>query len=91
MPAIPGIRWSATSSATCSCRVADLAEQLKRLGAGARPDDPVALAESAAQIAGDGGQHGRLVVDGEDHRPAGASVGLVGVRGGGGGGHGLLP
>ena len=68
MPAMPGMRWSAISSATWSPRVRSSAQQLERLGARAGAQDPVALAEAAPQVARDGGQHGRLVVDGHDRR-----------------------
>ena len=69
MPAIPGMRWSAISSATWSPRVRSCAQQLERLGARACAQDPVALAEAAPQVARDRGQHGRLVVDGDDRGP----------------------
>ena len=49
---------------------AQLAQQLERLGARGRPQDPVALAEAAAQVARDGGQHRGLVVDGDDRGTA---------------------
>ncbi len=45
-----------------------LAQEVERLRAGRRPEDPEALAEAAAQVAADGGEHGGLVVDGEDRR-----------------------
>ncbi len=47
---------------------ARLAQDLQRIGARAGAQDAEALAEAAAQVARDGGQHGRLVVDGEDRR-----------------------
>ena len=43
-----------------------LAQQVQRLGAGARAQDPEALAEAAPQVARDGREHGGLVVDRED-------------------------
>ena len=49
---------------------AHLREQLERLGAGGRPQDPVALAEAPPQVAGDRGEHDGLVVDGDDRRTA---------------------
>ena len=64
------MRWSAISSATWSPRVRSSREQLERLGAGAGAQDPVALAEAAPQVARDGGQHGGLVVDGDDRGAA---------------------
>ena len=66
MPDRPGIRWSATSSATCSPRRPSFAQRLERLVARAGADDPVALAESAPQIARHGGEDDRLVVDYDD-------------------------
>ena len=45
---------------------AQLLEDVERLGAGGGAQDPVALAEAAPQVARDGGEHGGLVVDGED-------------------------
>ena len=44
----------------------DLPQQAERLRAGRRAEGPVALAEAAAQVPGDGRQNARLVVDGED-------------------------
>ena len=52
------------------------AQQLERLGARGRAQDPVALAEAAPQVARDRGQHRRLVVDGDDR---GAPLALRGV------------
>ena len=61
-------------------RMRGLWTHLERLGAGGGAHDPVALAEAAAQVAGDGGEDGRLVVDGEDHRAA-LALALAGVGG----------
>jgi hypothetical protein len=47
---------------------AQLAQHLERLGARARPQDPVALPEAAAQIPGDRAQHRRLVIDSQNRR-----------------------
>ena len=66
------MRWSAMSSATWSPRVTSSREDLERLRAGAGAQDAVALAELAAQVAGDGGEDRGLVVDGEDRGTAGA-------------------
>ena len=78
------MRWSAISSATWSPRVRSSREQLQRLGPGARAQDPVALAEAAAQVARDGGEHRGLVVDGDDRGSslAAAVGGLAGHAGG---------
>ncbi len=78
-PAIPGMRWSATSIATCSPRLRSSLQELERLGARAGAQDPVALAEAAAQVARDRRQHGRLVVDRQEHGPLGQWP-LVGGR-----------
>ena len=48
---------------------AQLREDLERLGARARAQDPVALAEAAPQVARDRRQHDGLVVDGDDRGP----------------------
>jgi hypothetical protein len=45
---------------------ADLPEELEPLGARAGAHHAIPLAETAPQIAGDGSQHGRLVVDRHD-------------------------
>ena len=68
------MRWSATSSATCSPRVTSSFSAAERLGAGGRAHDPVALAELAAQVARDGGEHGGLVVDGDDRGRCGGGA-----------------
>ena len=49
---------------------AELLQELERLGARGGAQDPVALAEAAPQVARDRGEHGGLVVDGEDRRAA---------------------
>ena len=64
---------------------ADLADEVQRLGAGGRAQDPVAVAEAAAQVAGDGGEDRGLVVDGDD-RGAALALAPGGGRLGGGGG-----
>ena len=46
------------------------AEQVERLGARGGAQDAVALAEAAAQVARDGGEHGWLVIDGDDRGAA---------------------
>jgi hypothetical protein len=59
---------------------AHLAQEIERLGARPGAQDAVALAEAAAQVARHRGQHGRLVVDGEDGGPAlpwGGRLGLA--------------
>ena len=76
MPDMPGIRWSATSSATWSPRRRTSRSVSSASAPGAGAQDPVALAEAAAQVAGDGGEHGRLVVDGEDGGTAGSWVAM---------------
>ena len=56
---------------------AQLGQQLERLGARARAQDPVALAEAAPQVARDGGEHRGLVVDRDDRRaPLALRVGI---------------
>jgi hypothetical protein len=50
---------------------AQLAQQLERLGAGGGPQHAEALAEPAAQVAGDRGEHRRLVVHRDDRRAPG--------------------
>ena len=45
---------------------AQLGQQLQRLRAGSRAQDPVALAEPASQVAGDGSEDRRLVIDSHD-------------------------
>ena len=44
----------------------ELPQRVERLRARGRAHDPVALAELAPQVARDGGEHGGLVVDGDD-------------------------
>jgi len=56
---------------------AQLPEQVQRLGARARAHDTVALAEPAAQVAGDRRENRRLVIHGDDRRAS-----LVGRHGG---------
>jgi hypothetical protein len=58
--------------------LADFSEQFQRLGAGARTQDPVVLAEAATQVAGDGRKNGGLIVDDDDRR---APLGLGGGAG----------
>ena len=48
--------------------------------AGGGAQDPVALAEPAPQVARDGGEHGRLVVDGDDRRPPRPRAALLLLR-----------
>ena len=57
---------------------AQLLEDLERVCAGARPQDAVALAEPAPQVARDRGEDDGIVVDGDDHGPplAGRRFGL---------------
>ncbi len=58
---------------------AQLAHELERLGAGAGAQHAKALAEAAAQVARNGGEHRRLVIDGDDRRAArGRGAGRLG-------------
>ena len=47
----------------------ELAQRVERLPAGLGAHDPVVLAVPAAQVAGDGAGHGRVVVDGHEDGP----------------------
>ena len=55
----------------------ELLQRAQGLGAGGRAHDPVALAEPPAQVAGDRGEHGGLVVDADDRRPAASGLGCL--------------
>ena len=52
-----------------------LAQRPERLVAARGADDPVALAEAPPQVARDGGEHGGLVVDGDDRGSAAPRLG----------------
>ncbi len=79
MPSIPGIRWSETISATIVAAGAHLLSSSSASWPELGADDPVVGAEPPPQIARDGGEHGRLVVDRED-RGARTRSALLGGR-----------
>jgi hypothetical protein len=61
---------------------AQLAQHLQGFCAGARTEDPEALAEAAAQVARNGRENGRLVIDGDDRgAPHQRRLGAVGDYG----------
>ncbi len=80
MPVTDGMRWSTRNSATGSPRWVSSRTTSSASRRGARADDPVVVGVPRAQIALDGAQDGRVVIDREDCRLGGHAASVPAVR-----------